>query len=90
MDAAERIAFEASVHEFVVSFAPLRELARLGILLPGRLEVAKERAHWMSRNQGAQEWWGSDNRVPIAAETAARIDEFRRPIIIEPMSALGH
>jgi hypothetical protein len=75
LNAAERLAFEGWMHEFILSFAPLRELARQGILPPGRLEVANERVRWMFRNQGVIEWWRSANRVPFAADTAAKIDE---------------
>ena len=60
--------------------AAVRGLGKTGVLRPQMLEVADQRVRWMFRHQGARDWWHAEDRVPIAADTATRIDDLIKEI----------
>ena len=77
---SERLAFEAWMIEFVTGIALMWRLYGQGVLGPTLHDLPDQRIHWMFRHPGVKEWWQSENRVPIAANVVARIDDVIKAI----------
>ena len=46
-----------------------------GILRPELKDVFDRRVRWIFRHQGVKEWWHVKDRVPVATDITARINE---------------
>jgi hypothetical protein len=76
----EKIIFASWAHEFILIASQQRRMGALGLVRPALVDVANARLAWLLKARGVREWWKGQNRIPLASDLVAMIDELIRSI----------
>ena len=79
----EKVIFASWAHEFVLIASQQRRMGALGLLRPALVDVANARLAWLFKARGVREWWKDQNRIPLASDLVAMIDELVRSTNLE-------